>query len=278
MLVFFKDLLAFSFLQNALAAGILASVACGIVGSFVVVRRISYIAGAIAHCTLGGMGAAMYFNKECNITWISPMTGAFAAALLAAIIIAAAKQHGRQREDSVLGAVWSIGMAVGILFISQTGGYNENLMGYLFGDILMVSYNDLWIVACLDIILLIFTFTFFNKILASCFDEEFARLAGIKVNYYYYALLCMTALTVVSLVQVVGIIMVIALLTLPAAAASLWSKRFSGMILMAIFLCLISVIAGLVFSYQYNLPSGAVIIIFSAAIYLFSIMGTGLVK
>lgn len=274
MSAFLNDLSSFTFLQYALAAGILASVSCGIVGTYVVTRRISYIAGAIAHCTLGGMGAAMYLNREQGWSWATPLSGAVAAALLAALIIAMARRHGRQREDSVLGAIWSTGMATGIIFISRTSGYNENLMGYLFGNILMVSSTDLWLIAGLDLLIITFTTLFYNKILVSCFDEEFASLAGIKVDIYYLLLLCMTALTVVTLVQVVGIIMVIALLTLPASAASIWAKRLSGMMFLSIILSVVAVAGGLAASYEPDLPSGAVIIIFSAAIYLFSVLAS----
>jgi zinc transport system permease protein len=269
---FLMDIASFTFLQHALAAGILASVSCGIVGSYVVTRRISYIAGAIAHCTLGGMGAAIYFNREMGWSHATPLAGAVAAALSAAVIIGLARQYGQQREDSVLGAIWSTGMAVGILFISRTGGYNEDLMGYLFGNILMVSTRDLWLIAALDVVVIIFTTLFYNRIVASCFDEEFAQLAGINVNFFHMMLLLMTALTVVTLVQVVGLVMVIALLTLPASAASVWATRLSGMMFLSVILSMLAVTGGLAASYGPDLPSGAVIIMLSAGIYLLSIV------
>lgn len=268
MFEFLTDLKQFQFLQFALFIGIMASVACGIIGSYVTVRRITYIAGAMAHCTLGGMGMARYFAKEHGLLFFTPLTGAVAASLLAALIIAYTQKKSRARQDTVLSAVWSIGMAVGIIFISKTSGYNEDLMSYLFGDILMVSSTDLTLITLLDIVLVISVALFYNKFLAISFDEEFARISGIPVSLYNTIFLCLVAITVVLLVQVVGILLVVALLTLPAAAAGRVTNRFGPMILVSILLCLISTIGGLAISYKSNLPAGAIIIIVAGFIYL----------
>lgn len=271
---FFSDVAHFTILQYAFGAAVLSSVACGTVGSFVTVKRITYIAGAIAHCVLGGMGVARYLQRVHGLDAASPMAGAVVSGLLSAMIIGFITMRWKEREDTVLSALWATGMAIGILFISQTPGYSEDLMSYLFGNILMVSGTDLILVACLDVIIVVLCILFFNKLLTVCFDEEFARLRGIRVEIYYQILLCVTALTVVLLIQVVGIVMVIALLTIPAATASLFTRRLHHTILLAIFLSLVFTLSGLIVSYERNLPSGAVIIVIAAGAYLLVLAGS----
>jgi len=265
------------FLRYAFLAGMLASVAFGIVGSYVVARRISYIAGAISHCVLGGIGAALFFRERMGWAWCNPMAGAAAAALLAAMIIGVVSLYARQREDTVIGALWAIGMAIGLLFIAKTPGYVD-AMSYAFGDILLISRGDLWLVAALDLLVVGLGVFFYHKLLAVCFDEEFARLRGVRVDLYYLLLLCLTALTVVLLVTVVGIVMVIALLTLPAAVAGHFSKRLWQMMLLSVIFCLVFTAAGLTCSYTYDLPSGPTIIIFAGAVYLVVMLGAWLRK
>jgi zinc transport system permease protein len=252
----------------ALIASLLASVACGIVGTYVTVRRITYIAGAIAHCTLGGMGAAKYLQTEMGFSFITPLMGAVFAALVAALLISYLQARSDMRQDTILSAVWAIGMAVGILFISRTSGYNEDLMSYLFGDILMVSSKDLVLIALLDLFLILSTLLFQRQLNAIAFDEEFARLAGLPVDLYNTLFLCTVALTVVLLVQLVGIILVVALLALPAATAGRLTDRLSTMIMMTTLLCVLSTLGGLGLSYAPNLPAGATIILTAATIYL----------
>ncbi|HBI15980.1 MAG TPA: hypothetical protein DDY20_10785 [Desulfobulbaceae bacterium] len=271
MLQFLSDLQQFRFLQYALLTGLMASVACGIIGSYVTVRRITYIAGAIAHCTLGGMGIAGYLNKEQGLTFLSPLAGAVCAALVAALVISYMLHRSTMRLDTILSAVWAIGMAVGIIFISKTGGYNKDLMSYLFGDILMVSDQDLILISVLDLILVGMVFLLYNRLVSISFDEEFARISGIRVDLYNTLFLCLVALTVVLLVQVVGIILVVALLALPAAAAGQMTTRLPAMMLLAIFLCAVSTTGGLVISYGPNLPAGATIVMLAGFLYLGSI-------
>lgn len=268
MLEFVNDLLKFPFLQFALIASLLASIACGIVGTYVTVRRITYIAGAIAHCTLGGMGAAKYLQTEMGLNFVTPLMGAVFAALTAALIISYLQARTDMRQDTILSAVWSIGMAIGILFISKTGGYNEDLMSYLFGDILMVTPQDLVLTGLLDLLLVAATFLFHRQLSAIAFDEEFSRLKGLPVDLYNTLFLCTVALTVVLLVQLVGIILVVALLALPAATAGRLTNRLPTMILMAILLCALSTLGGLTLSYSPDLPAGATIILTAATIYL----------
>ncbi len=268
MIEFVQDLLKFPFLQYALLTGILASVACGVVGSFITVRRITYIAGAIAHTTFGGMGAAIYLQRRLGLAFITPLHGAVFAALLAAVIIGMVTLYGKQREDTVLSAVWAIGMAIGIFFISRTPGYKEDLMSYLFGNILMVRKTDLVMIGALDLLIVVISFLFYHKLEAVCFDETFARLRGVRVQLYYVLLLCLTALTIVILLQVVGIVMVIALLALPAATAASLTKRLWHSMILASALTGVYMVGGLTLSYKPNLPAGATIIIVAGIVYL----------
>jgi zinc transport system permease protein len=258
----------YPFMQYGLAAGLLASIACGIVGSYVVARRITYIAGSIAHCVLGGLGAARYLQVVHGWEHFTPLTGAVIAALASALIIGFVSLRAKQREDTVIGALWAIGMAVGVLFISRTPGYNEDLMSYLFGNILMVSPRDLIVIAGLDALVIGVAFAFYNELLSVCFDEEFARIRGVKVELYYLVLLCLTALTVVLLATVVGVLMVIALLTLPVAVANVFAKTMGRIMVAAVALSALFTTGGIALSYGPDLPAGATIIIVAGVAYI----------
>ena len=229
---FINAVLQFEFLQHALVAGALAGIACGVVGSYVVVRRITYIAGAIAHCVLAGLGIARWL-KVVHGWPVTPVQGAVVAAVAAALVIGIVSLRVREREDTIIGAVWAIGMAVGILFIAVTPGYHEDLMSYLFGNILLIGGGDLWAMAALDAVVLLLALGLYPQLEAVCFDEEFARLRGLNVEAYVLVLLVLTALTVVLLVSVVGIVLVIALLTLPAAIAGQFTTTLRGMMALA---------------------------------------------
>jgi len=256
-----------AFLRLALAVGLMASIAFGVIGSYVVARRISYLAGAIAHSVLGGIGAALYLQKARGVVWLEPIYGALVAALLAALIIGLVSMYARQREDAVIGALWSIGMATGLLFIAKTPGYVEP-MSYLFGNILLLTKADIWMVLGLDIIIVLAGVLFYNRFLAVCFDEEFARLRGIPVRLYYLVLLAMTALAIVLLVRVVGIVMVVALLTLPAAVASYFSRSLWQMMVFATICCMLFICSGLAASFSADLPAGPTIIVIAGFVYI----------
>jgi len=258
----------YGFLQNALLAGVLAGVACGVVGSFVVVRRITAIAGAIAHCVLAGLGVARWLQVVHGVAWAHPMIGAVAAALVASLIIGVVSLKAREREDTIIGAIWAIGMAVGILFISRTPGYNEDLMSYLFGNILLVRGSDLWLIGLLDVAILLLCIGLYSQLQAVCFDEEFARLRGLHVELYYLLLLGLTALTVVLLVSVVGIVLVIALLTLPVAIAGHFTSSLRNTMALASLLSIGFTTLGLAASYGPDLPSGATTIVIAGIAYL----------
>jgi zinc transport system permease protein len=272
MIQFFHDLMRFPFLQYALFAGLLASIASGVVGSFITVRRISYIAGAIAHTTLGGMGLALYLQRQVGVRGVTPIHGAIFAALLGAIILGAVTLYGKQREDTVLSAVWAVGMAVGVFFVSLTPNSNQDLTSYLFGNILMVRSSDLIMVGVLDLVIIAVSFFFYYKLEAVCFDEEFARLRGVKVELYYILLLCLTALTIVILLQVVGIVMVIALLALPAATAAFLTRRLYHTMFLAAGLTGLFMVSGLALSYGPNLPAGSTIVFVTGTVYLLTIV------
>ncbi|MBU0943547.1 MAG: metal ABC transporter permease [Proteobacteria bacterium] len=265
------------FFRYALLTGIFASLPFGIIGTLVVVRRISYIAGAISHCVLGGIGLGLYLEKAVGVSWFGPLQGAVVASLLAAVVLALVSRHARQREDSVIGALWAVGMATGLLFIAKTPGYVDP-MSYLFGNILLVSKSDFIFVLILDVVVLGLVGVFYHKFLAICFDEEFSRLRGLRTGWLYLLLLCLTALTIVLLVRVVGIVMVIALLTLPAAVAGNFSSNILQMMLLAVLFCAGFVVAGLGVSFTLDLPSGPIIIVIAAMVYLLILVGGKVAK
>lgn len=267
MTEFFIALSEQTFLQYAVIAGFLASIGCGVMGTYVVVKRIAFIAGGIAHSVLGGMGAALYYG-------FSPLAGALAAAIAAAMLIGWVRLQWRAQEDTLIGALWAIGMAVGILFIAKTPGYQSDLMSYLFGNILLVPQQSLWIMAALDALLLIIVGAYHRQFLAVAFDEEFARLRGIPVTFFYLLLLVLVAVTVVLLIQVVGLILVLALLTLPAAIAGHYVHSLGRMMLIATLLGNLVTLFGLAFSYGPDLPAGPTIILLVGAIYVISAVTT----
>jgi len=191
---FFEAVRNHAFIRDALAAGLLASVACGVVGTYVVTRRITLIAGSLAHCVLGGMGAAFYFRVVNGWAWLHPLHGAIAAALIAALLISAVRMWGREREDTIISAMWAIGMAIGVMFIFQTPGYKSDLMTYLFGNIVMADREAIQLLVGLDVVVVVVALIFYNQLLAVCFDEEFARLRGLNVAFYHTLLLCLTSL------------------------------------------------------------------------------------
>lgn len=260
-----------SFLQYAMIAGLLASIGCGIMGTYVVVKRIGFLAGGISHAVLGGMGIAYFLGG-------SPVLGAVIAAIIAALLIGWVNLRWRENEDTIIAALWSIGMALGIIFISKTPGYNVDLMSYLFGNILMVPRDYLYFMAGLDFILLVIVVVFYKHFMAVCFDEEFARLRGINVEFFYLLLLCLVALTVVLLIQIVGLILVIALLVLPAAIAQQFAHSLKRIMITSILLGATFSVAGILASYEPDLPAGATIILLAGTSYLLAFIGKGVLN
>jgi zinc transport system permease protein len=261
------------FLRYAVIVGLLSSVALGVVGSYVVTRRVTYIAAAISHCVLGGIGIAVYLEKRWGQSWCDPMYGAVAAALLAAVLIGMVSIYARQREDTVISAVWAVGMAIGLLFLNLTPGYTDPIY-LIYGSIWLISSHDVWLVMIMDVLVVLLGVGFYPKLLAVCFDEEFAQLRGVHAKIYYMLLLALTALTVVLLVRIVGVLLVIALLTLPAAAAGHFTRRLGQMMVAAVLFCMAFIGTGIVVSYEFErLPSGPVIIFIAGGTYFLILLG-----
>ena len=260
MSLFLSDLANHTFLQQALIGAVLASLACGLIGPFVVVRQLGYAAGGIAHSVLWGMGAALLLGGE-------PMYGAIGAALVGAFIIGALRTIAQEQEDTLISALWSTGMAGGILLLSLVPGYQSNLMSYLFGNVLMIRAEDIRLIIGLDVALLTVIALFYKQLVAAAFDEEFAYLRGVPTTALYLVLLCMIALTVVAVIQLVGMILLVALITLPAAIAAQNAGSIARMIGLATGLGVLFTTSGLALSYESNWPAGPTIIMVTAAAY-----------
>ena len=252
-----------SFMLNAVLASVLASIACGIVGSYVVVKRIVFITGGIAHSAYGGIGLGYFLS-------FNPLYGAIGFSLLTAGVISKVSGNKKQTEDTLIGIMWAFGMALGIMFVGLTPGYVPDLMSYLFGNILVVSRGDLLLMALLDLLIIVSTFLYFNQFQAITFDEEFARSIGLNTERIYFFLLVLIALTVVILIKLVGIILVIALISIPAAISINFVKSLKQMMLLSTAIGLLFTILGLFISYYLNLASGASIILLSVLGYLIS--------
>jgi zinc transport system permease protein len=262
---FFQALLHYQFLHNAFWGVFLASIACGLIGPFVVVKRIGSMAGGISHAVLGGMGIAYFFQMQ-------PMIGALFSALVAAWIIGIASSRIKRFEDVMISAIWAVGMAIGIIFMSKAKGYQQDLMHYLFGNVLMISSLSLYLMAVLDVMVLGFLFIFYKELVAICFDEEYSWTRGINVHLYYLLLLSLVALTVVLLIQVVGLILVIALLSLPAAISLFTFQSLHKMMVSSCILGIVFSFTGIILSYLLNIPSGATIILVTGIVFFFSLL------
>ncbi len=270
-----NDFLAFfthPFLRMALFAALSSSIAGGIVGSYVVVKRIVFISGSIAHSVLGGLGAALYINRVYNVTWLKPIHGALIAAILAAWLIGTVRLYYRQREDTVIAALWAFGMSIGVIFISLTPGATVEISNYLFGNILWASSSDLYMLLGLDLIVLTTVLLLHRRFLAICFDEKQATLQGLNVKRLYILLLTLVALTVVLMIQVVGAILIVAILSLPAAIANTYTHRLSKMMGLAVLIAGVISFLGIVISYALNWPPGATIALTATTVYLLNLL------
>ena len=258
-----SELFQYDFFINALFASILASIAGGLIGSFIVVRRIVFISGGIAHTAYGGVGLGYLLG-------FNPLLGALGFSLGAAAGISYLRTRHNQYEDTLIGIMWSFGMSLGIVFISLSPGYSADLMSYLFGNILTVPASEIYLMLAINIIITGIVVIFFNQLQAVTFDEEYSRAAGIKVNNYYLLLFILIALTIVVLIKLVGIILSIALLTIPAAVAKLFAVSLRNLIVISVLFGIIFTVSGLFISYYLNLPTGSTIIILSVLGYLLS--------
>ncbi len=258
------EALQFEFMQNALIAGVLVSIACGIVGTFVVVNRIVFISGGIAHAAYGGIGLGYFFR-------FNPVWGAVIFALISAMGMGWVEQRTKQRSDTLIGVLWAIGMAIGIILIDLTDGYKAGLESYLFGSLLAVPRPDLWLMLALDVIIVAVITLLYKELLAISFDRTFATTRNLPIDTLYLLLIALIALTVVMVMQIVGLIMVIALLTIPAAIAGQWRTEIKEIMFFSSLLGMVFTTLGLWFSFRFNLTSGATIILICGASYLFSI-------
>lgn len=271
MMDFFQALSEYAFMRYALIGGLLASIACGIVGSFVVVKRISYLAGGIAHSVIGGVGMAYFLG-------VSPMLGALSAAIAFSLILGWVSLRLREYEDTVISALWSMGMATGILFLSKTPGFNMDLMHFLFGSILVIGDGDLALILALDLLVVAVILLFYKQFVAISFDEEFARLRGVNVERFYLLFLMLVGLTVVLFIKIVGVILVIALLTLPAAISGHYLRSLNSMMVMAVLFGMVFTASGLFASYEYDFPPGSTIVVIAGVTYLVSLAFCGLTR
>lgn len=248
------EALQYDFIQNALFAGILVSIAAGVIGSLVVVNKITFLAGGIAHSSYGGIGLAIFLG-------LPVLFGATIFAVATAVIIATITLQNRHRIDSIIGIMWALGMAIGIIFVDLTPGYNVDLMSYLFGSIIAVSNEDITYLVVLDLLIISLVLFFYKQILAVSYDSEFASLRGINTKFFYTLILILSSLSVVAAIKVVGLILVIALLTIPTYLAEFFAKKLSSMMIISAILATLFTLLGLMISYFYDISSGASIIV-----------------
>jgi len=259
------EALHFEFMRNALMAGLLASIICGIMGTLVVVNRIVFLSGGIAHAAYGGIGIAFYFG------W-PYLVGTIGFSLAAAMVMAAVSLHSKHRADTIIGVIWAVGMACGIILIDLTPGYNVDLMSYLFGSILTVPTSDLWIMLVVGIVITLLVAFYYQDLLAMSYDEEFARIRGVPVRALYFLLIGMLAVTVVMVIQVVGLILVIALLTIPPFIVERHTRSLIQMMIGSSFLGAVFTVSGLWLSYAFDLTSGASIIMVAGIAFFLSLL------
>ena len=248
------EALQYDFIQNAIISGILVSIAAGIIGSLVIANKITFLAGGIAHSSYGGIGLAIFLG-------LPILLGATVFSVATAIIIALLTLRNRGRIDAIIGIMWAFGMALGIILVDLTPGYNVDLMSYLFGSILAVSKDDIIYLVVLDIFIIFLVTLFYKEILAVSYDSEFAQLRGINVKFFYTLILILSALSVVGAIKVVGLILVIALLTIPTYLAEMFVKSLSSMMILSSLIATLFTLVGLCISYFFDISSGASIIV-----------------
>lgn len=257
------EALQYDFMRNALIAACLASVICGIVGTMVVTKRLVSMAGGVAHAAYGGIGMALFFG-------FSPQLGAMAFALISSIFMAWVTLKGKSRADAIIGIIWAVGMAIGVLFADLTPGYMADLMSYLFGSILLVTNTDMILMSAMAVLLCALVPLFYGQLLAYSYDEEFARVRGVPVAHLHFALIIFTSLSIVLVIRMIGLILVIALISIPPYMAEKYCRSLAGMMVLSSLLSLVFSLSGLFLAYRFNLTSGATIIIVAAAAYLAS--------
>ena len=265
------EILHFNFMQNALFASLIVSLICGVIGTLIVINRMVFIAGGIAHGSYGGIGLALFLG-------ISPMLGASVFALVLGFIIAMITHKNSTRLDSLIGVLWAFGMAVGIIMADLTPGYNVDLMSYLFGAILSVSAEDLYGMSAVLLLTLAFVIPFYKQLLAMSFDAQFAKLRGVNTTFLYFVLVALIALGVVITIRAVGLILVIALLTIPPYIAEKLTNSMGSMMVLASILSALFCLTGLAISYAFNVSSGASIILVATSVFFIQFLLTNRFK
>lgn len=248
------EILTSSFMQNAFLAAILISIACGIIGTLIMINRLNSMAGGITHGAFGGIGIAFYFGLPILLS-----TSAFT--LFLALLVAFLVQKYPFRSDNIVGVIWAFGMAIGVILIDLSPGYSNDLMGYLFGSILSVPNSDLMLFFIVDIVFFILIMLFYRQFEILSFDREFASLRGVNTNFFHYLLISMMAFCIILSIKIVGLILVIALLSIPAFIAENFSKKLGEMMIISSVLNIVFCLLGLLISFYFNLASGACIII-----------------
>lgn len=250
------EFLEYSFMINAILASILASIACGIIGTYIVIKRLVFLSGGIAHSAYGGIGLGYLLS-------FNPIFGAVGSSILGAVFVSKMRQNKSENEDTLIGIIWAFGMALGVLFIGLSPGYAPDLMSYLFGNILTVSTSEILFMAVADLTIILLVLFFYKEFQSITFDEEYAKTTGLNVDLYYLILFVLIAVTIVLLIKLVGIILVVALLTIPAAISKFFAKTLHSMMFYSIAFGLLFTLVGLLLSYYLNLPSGSAIIVLS---------------
>lgn len=249
----FISLFSYDFFLHAFWASLFSAISCGLIGTYIVSRRIVFISGGITHASFGGIGIGYFLG-------LNPLLGAAVFSVLSALGIQFFTQKGKLREDSSIAIWWSLGMAVGIIFIYLSPGYAPNLMSYLFGSILTVSTGEIWLMGALSMVLVVFFLIMYRTILYVAFNEEFAKATGLPVNRINYLLISLIAITIVLNIRVVGIILILSLLTVPQATANLFTNDFKQMMLLSVVFAFLGSFSGLLISFFADIPSGASII------------------
>lgn len=249
----FSDILAYDFIQRALWACLLSGITCGIAGSYIVARRMVFLSGGITHASFGGLGIALYAG-------FSPTLGALIFAILSSLGIEFASRNGRMREDSAIGIMWSLGMAIGALFMALRPGYASDLTSYLFGNILLVDSAELVMLALLTLFMICGAIAMLRRIMYITFDEDYARSQGMSVTAVAYVMAIVVALAIVLSIKVMGIILLISLMTIPAVIANAITKDYRYVALLSAVIGVVGNIGGFVLSYNFNLPTGSCII------------------
>lgn len=251
---FFDDLIHYGYLTNACLAAVLSGISCGLIGSYIVARRLVFLAGGITHASFGGLGIALYAGTN-------PIAGAMLSAVVAALGIEWAGSHGRIREDSAIGIIWSIGMAVGALFIYLTPGYTSgDLSAYLFGSIVTVTEDDITALTVLTIVLMTGAALWLRPVMYVAFDREFAQSRGIAVQRISYLMAALIAVTIVLSIRIMGIVLLISLVTLPVVIAQTVVRSYRGIALWAPIVAVAGNLTGLILSYEWEVPPATAII------------------